>query len=138
MENLFKPDSMLKSLSLLLCLLFTADCFSQTTINGCEKFKIGKFAYRDSAGTICEIKRTHKIQTDFNPKTKLKIRYKIEWTSDCEYKLTQTWASSREKRKQNNSWLSYRIESITDNTYDYSCTCSDSRKIAGKVMKRED
>jgi hypothetical protein len=128
---------MTKCVCFIIGLLFMSACFSQTTVAGCEKFKTGKLAYRDSSGTICEIKRTNKIQTDYNPKTKLKIRYKIEWTSDCEYKLTQTWASSKKQRKLNNSWLSYRIESITDNTYDYSCTCNDSRKVAGKVMKRE-
>jgi len=128
---------MAKYLFILVLLLFTSNCFSQTTVTGCDQFKTGKFAYRDSSGTISEIKRTAKTQTEYNPKTKLTLKYKIEWLSNCSYKLTQTWASSKEKRKFNGSWLTYNITSVVDNTYEYKCTCNDNSKVSGVVMKRE-
>ena len=127
----------MKKLLFGLLLVISLPVFSQATGSDCGKFRTGRLAYRDSSGTICEIKRTGSTQTDYNPATKLTIKSKIEWISDCSYKLTQRWASSKDRRKSNGSSVTYRITNVTDNMYSFSCTCSDQSTISGTVVKRE-
>ena len=126
---------MKKKILFIIIVCLSKTCFSQNQAIDCSQFKTGKFSYRDSSGIIYEMKRMNKHQSEFNPQTKLMIKYKIEWIGDCEYKLTQLWASKKEARKLNNSWLVYRILSVNDNTYEYTCTCSDNSKISGVVVK---
>jgi hypothetical protein len=123
-------------LSLLLSLPVLA--FSQTKPSNCASFKKGKFAYRDSASnTIHEFKRTGGHQVEKNKQTGISTKYKIEWISDCEYKLTQLYATSKEARKKNGNWLVYTIVGTTESSYTYRCSCSNSTEIQGTVVKME-
>ena len=125
---------MLKFLPVLLFSFTSICCWSQ---EDCLRFRSGKFAFRDSAGVVHQIQRTKTHQTEFNPQTKLKVKFRIEWSGKCEYKLTQVWASTSEKRKMNRSWQTYQIISSTENTYEFSCSCSNDKKITGVVLKTD-
>jgi hypothetical protein len=110
--------------------------YSQTTPPDCSLFKTGDFAYRDSStNNVWEITRTKKKQVDKNNLTGVVIKQKISWVSDCEYKLTQFWTNKKELRKSNFKSRIYKITTINENIYNFSCDCSDGRKIQGMVVK---
>ena len=126
---------MLKFIFWLLSSLIAATLFSQNSIPDCSSFKKGNFFYKDSSGITWDLKRTNKYQTERNKQTGLLIKHKITWISNCEYKLTQIWSNNKERRKENRAWLVYKIISSTDNTYEYTCSCSNGKKISGVVVK---
>jgi hypothetical protein len=110
--------------------------YSQTKPIDCSLFKTGNFAYRDSStNCVWEILRTKKEQVEKNNLTGVVIKNKIRWVSDCEYKLTQIWTNKKEWRKGNFKSKIYKITSIADNMYNFSCDCSDGTKIQGIVVK---
>lgn len=109
---------------------------AQLSPTACTPFHTGQFSYRDSVtNAIVQVKRTKKHQTEKNEKTGLVTKHRISWLSDCVYKLTQTWTSSKEWRKRNNSWNTYTIISVNENTYTYSCNCKDGTIIGGTMVK---
>ncbi len=113
-----------------------ATSYSQESTPGCGFIKTGHFVYLDSASnTTWTIKRTSSHQTEENQKTGVIVKHRIKWISACEYKLTQTWANSKELRKANYSRGIYRITSISGNTYYYNCTCNDGKMAIGSVVK---
>lgn len=126
---------MQKFISCIISLAVTTLCFSQQQGVDCSKFKKGNFLYKDSSGITWDIKRTMKHQIERNKTNGTIIRHKINWVSDCEYKLTQIWSNDKNRRKLNRSWIIYRITVATDKTYEYSCTCKDGRNISGIVVK---
>lgn len=109
---------------------------SQSNPVNCSFFKTGDLAYRDSTtNSIWEIKRTQKTQIERNKQSGIVVKNKIQWLTDCEYKLTQVWTNSKKLKKRNNMWLIYRITSVNENTYTYTCNCNDGTKIEGVVVK---
>lgn len=118
-------------------LIFVAlSSYTQTIPNGCSLFKTGNFAYRDSSSNnFWEIIRTEKKQIEKNNQTGVIIKKKIRWLSDCEYQLTQIWTNKKEWRKDNFKSRIYKITSVTENIYSFSCDCSDSLSIHGTVVK---
>jgi hypothetical protein len=127
----------LKGVIAQLLILLSVTGYSQNTA-GCSSFKKGHFAYRDSAtNTIREFKRSGKRQVETDKRSGLSTYYRIDWINDCEYKLTQVYANTKEARKRNHSSLTYRIVSTTENSYSYQCTCSDKTEIHGRVVKMQ-
>lgn len=111
-------------------------CYSQTNSPGCSVFKTGTFAYRDSStNSIWEITRTKNKQLEKNNLTGVVTKHKISWLSDCEYKLTQVWTNKKEWRTGNFKSKIYKITSVYENMYNFSCNCNDTLKINGTVVK---
>jgi hypothetical protein len=126
---------MLKFIFWVLSSLIVTAIFSQNSTPDCSLFKMGDFVYKDSSGITWDLKRINKYQTERNEQTGLFIKHKIDWVSNCEYKLTQIWSNNKERRKQNRAWLVYKIISSTGYSYEYTCSCSDGKKISGVVVK---
>jgi hypothetical protein len=117
-------------------MLVCADGFSQVDSIACMKFKTGKFVYlNDSLETIVVI-RTEKKQEEKNEKTGEITKFKIRWTGNCEYELTQTWSNSKKKRKFNNSVSRIQVVKLYDEGYDYTCACKDgTNKLQGTIRR---
>jgi hypothetical protein len=119
-------------------LVISGKICAQTTPTSCSSFRKGIFAYRDTANNIIrEFKRTHKYQVETDKLTGLTTKYKIEWVTECQYKLTQVYANKKEAREKNYSWLLYTITPVTERSYNYHCRCSDKVEIKGIVVKME-
>jgi hypothetical protein len=106
--------------------LLTIFCFAQTGQTECGAFKTGKFMYRDSTGNIITVTRKNKTQIEVDAKNNITTKFKVKWTSDCEYQLAQVWSNSKAKRKQNKRVSRVVITKTngTDN-YEYDCGCTD-------------
>lgn len=75
----------MKTLLLFLTLLLTiCSCTKETN---CTDFKTGIFLYAEE-GFPQRIVRTETLQTETNPIDNITFKSSIEWTSDCEYILT--------------------------------------------------
>ncbi|MEO6611263.1 MAG: hypothetical protein ABIT05_03990 [Chitinophagaceae bacterium] len=124
----------------LLVLFISQTCIAGELSDTCHHFKTGKFSYRDSSGIITSITRTKKQQTEINSKTGLLTKSKISWVGECEYRLTQTWANSKEGRKNNRRQITINITRIAGNSYEYACSCNDKANttIQGVVVKLSD
>lgn len=114
--------------------------FAQQNPGDCNRFKTGKFSYKDSSGAIVNITRTKHRQTEKNTKTGLLTKLKINWPGECEYKLTQLWANSKKQRKNNRRTQTVRITKTDGNSYEYACNCNDPNqsKITGIVIRKND
>ena len=112
--------------------------YSQIDSPGCSLFKTGNFAYRDSGTSIIwEITRTKKKQVEKNNLTGVVIKQKIRWVSDCEYELTHIWTNKKDWRKGNFKSRIYKITSVNENIYNFSCDCNDTLQIHGTVVKMD-
>jgi hypothetical protein len=129
-------------------LAFTAVCFAsiamtccaQTSIVGCGDFKTGRFAYRDSSGHIIEVKRKGNRQQEYDKTEKITTKFKIKWTGECEYQLTQIWSDSKAKRKWNRHAYRITITRVNSNdSYEYGCACreQEGRGIVGTMVRLE-
>ena len=108
-------------------------CFSQTGQTGCSAFKTGKFMYYDSTKNIIMVTRKGKRQTEYDAKNDITTKFKLKWTGDCEYQLTQVWSNSKAQRKQNKKVSRVTITKTNGNeSYDYDCGCKDL-SIKGSV-----
>jgi hypothetical protein len=126
----------MKKLPLLaLAMLIYSISYAQNTRPDCKAFRTGNYLYTDTSTNTWELKRTKNHQTERNKRNGQVIKFKIQWLSDCEYQLTQTWTNIRSRRKWNRASFTYRIVSSTDNSYAYSCACKDSPSISGTVVR---
>lgn len=120
-------------------LLFTFSVkvgFAQVNETACKNFKTGIFAYKDSANTIWEIKRTKNLQIETNKQTGLQKKHKIKWLNECEYRLTQQWANKKEDRKYNQQQLTKKIIKTNSDSYEYACACTNGgEEFKGLVVK---
>ncbi len=126
---------MKKLLTLCLVLLISHDVQAQTD---CAAYHKGYFKYNDSAGNTILVHRKNKYQYEDNRKTKVRTQYAINWTSDCEYTLTQTLTNSKSLRKyKNSSGKTVILKSDGDNGYYYNCMCNDdTQKGKESFMKK--
>jgi hypothetical protein len=105
---------------------FAASATGQISQPACGSFKSGEFAYRDSSNNIIHVTRKGNRQQEEDTKNKIVSKFKIRWNSECEYELTQTWSSSKLKRKQNRSVTRVVITKTNGNdSYEYHCACKD-------------
>jgi len=123
----------------ILFILFTsflpACCFGQTEQKECASFKTGQFAYRDSANNIINVTRKGGKQHEEDKKTRTITKFRIKWTNDCEYELTQIWSNSKAKRKQNRAVTRIVITKANGNdSYEYTCACRDREEKANSGM----
>ncbi|MET4083725.1 hypothetical protein ABIB40_003697 [Pedobacter sp. UYP30] len=109
----------MKIISFLFFLSVTSFWSCQTKKSNCLKFKTGTFVYKEALLKNVVIERTKKIQKEYDSKTGLKINYKINWVSDCEYELTQIWSNKKEVLEKNGALIKVRITSTTNDSYDY-------------------
>ena len=118
----------------------TAYGFGQTEQKGCGAFNSGKFAYRDSANTIINVARKDGWQQENDTRNKIITRFKIKWTSECEYELTQLWSNSKAKRKENGAVTRVVITKANgDDSYEYNCGCKDREiKNSGTMVRLSD
>jgi hypothetical protein len=115
-------------------------CSAQTGNVGCGDFKTGRFAYRDSAGHIIEVTRMGNRQKEYDKTDKILTKFKIRWTAECEYRLTQVWSNSKAKRKWNRHVYSITITRVNSNdSYDYGCACHEQggRGLVGTMVRLE-
>lgn len=126
----------MKKLFLLALTIFIYhNSFAQNKQPDCKAFRTGNYLYTDTSTNTWELKRTKNHQTERNKRNGDLIKFKIQWLSDCEYRLTQTWTNIRERRKWNRANFTYRIVSSTDNSYSYSCACKEGSSIIGTVVR---
>lgn len=112
--------------------------FSQENQTKCMSYRTGTFAYRDSTNnTIRTFVRKKKTQVEKDPVSKKIIKYKIEWLSNCEYKLTQDWTNDKSRKKLNRSYLIYKVVPMTEKSFSYSCTCANNEIVTGVVVKMD-
>ena len=126
----------MRNVFLMLIISFlTNHCLAQ---NDCSNFKVGKFIYTDSAKNTISVTRKKNKQIEFDIKNKITTKLKIKWISDCEYQLTQTWSSSKAKRKQGPSPRTIVIiHTYENNRYEYTCKCTygDPNAFLGTMIK---
>jgi hypothetical protein len=137
----------MKKIFLLSLSAFAAICFASVTMTccaqmnnvGCGDFKAGKFAYRDSAGHIIEVTRKDNRQKEYDKTNKILTKFKIKWTGECGYQLTQVWSNSKVKRKSNGNVYSITITRVNGNdSYEYGCACPDQgRAVVGTMVRLE-
>lgn len=125
-------------ISLLLLLFLSAVAAkSQETQPDCNAFHKGVFLYTDTAGQTWELKRAGNRQVEKNLATGKRIKYRIRWNTECEYRLTQVWSDIRERRKWNRMHFSYQIVYTTAERYDYTCVCKGSPSLKGTVVRQK-
>ena len=113
-------------------------CSAQSVPAECTTFKSGKFAYRDSSNAFINVTRSGAKQQEEDKKRKIITKFKIKWTGECEYELTQIWSNSKAKRKQNRAVTRVVITKANGNdSYEYHCACGDREdKSSGGTMVR--
>ncbi len=112
---------------------FVFNCgYSQTD---CSAFKKGRFSYTDSAGVQYNVIRKKNIQEEVNTTLDIKVRLKIEWLSDCQYRIKQVWSNSKAKRKFNGTTTTITITKTFADGYEYECLCTGTPNIPGKMIK---
>jgi hypothetical protein len=117
----------MKKIVFILCFFLLAIfCFAQTGQVPCSAFKTGKFMYRDTLNTIIMVTRKNKKQKEYDAKNDIITKFKLKWTGDCEYQLTQLWSNNKVKRKQNRKVSRVVITKTNGNdSYEYNCGCAD-------------
>lgn len=92
--------------------------FSQS--NDCKCFRTGKYTYKEEPYELVQIKRTKKIQTEYNPKDNLTLKFKIEWIDSCEYVLTYLSVSESKYEYLIGTTIKTKIHRIiSENEYTY-------------------
>jgi hypothetical protein len=86
----------------------------------CSEFKTGKFTYKEKPFEGVIVTRTKKRQTEYDPKSGLKIMFKIRWTSDCHYDLIQLRSNNKEVNKYKGSIISVDITKTYGDKYEYT------------------
>ena len=112
----------LKNFLLTFCLFIAAATFGygQFGDSECKKFRTGTFSYKEEFVSVI-IERTKKKQKELEIISGLELHYKIKWTSDCEYKLIQTWSNNAELNKRKGMVLTVRITAVGADSYQYIC-----------------
>lgn len=106
--------------TLIALLLSTTFCFGQADKNDCSKFRTGKYTYKEEPYNNVIVKRTRNRQKEHQTTTGLKIKYKIEWTGHCEYKLIRLWSNDKEINEGKGSEIEVKITSVHNNEYRYT------------------
>ncbi len=95
-------------------------CLSQDKKMNCSEFRTGKFTYKEKPFTGVIVTRTKKRQTEYDPKSGLKIKFKIHWTGDCHYDLIQLRSNDKEVNKYKGSIISVDITKTYGDKYEYT------------------
>jgi hypothetical protein len=94
--------------------------------------------FTDSAGNTILIQRKNKFQYQYNRKIKVRTQFAINWTTDCEYTITQTLTNSNSLKKYKNTSSGYRItKGDGDNGYYYGCCCDDDVSKRKEVFMKK-
>lgn len=105
------------------CILFFSitSIFSQeeTVILDCEKFRSGKYTYQEASYKSVIVTRNTEEQVEHELISGLIVKYKIDWSSDCEYVLTQFWSNNTAVAKLNGSKIYVKIIQISGDKYKY-------------------
>ena len=110
---------MLKTFLTLLFLIVLKLSVGQSINSDCNSFKTGTFTYQSERYNSVIIKRTERKQTEFDPKDNIKIKYKIRWTSNCEYEIIQVWSNNQEVKRMNGSIIKVKMTNVYANSYEY-------------------
>lgn len=122
---------------LLLCLLLCPVAFAQADSIACLQYKKGYFSYTDSLGNIVLVHRLRKYQYEKNTVTKVNTQFRLNWTGNCSYQITQAITNSKTARKNKNSMTAVVIDKTDgDNGYTYSCGCKDGSNSKSGFMKK--
>lgn len=122
---------------LLLCFFFSYGAIAQADSTVCLNYQKGYFSYTDSAGNTVLVHRRKKYQYDKNTVTKVRTQFRLSWTGNCSYQITQAITNSKAARKYKNSSTTVVIAKTDgENGYNYSCECRDGTKINSGYMKK--
>ena len=111
---------------------------AQSDSVNCAFFKLGNFVYRNDSNEVVLIKRTARIQEEYNQTKDIKTRFKIKWVSACSYQIKQVWSNSKMQRKHYGNKTIISISAATKDQYEFTCTCKGNDDITayeGKVYK---
>jgi hypothetical protein len=108
---------------LTISLLISFNFFSQVRKVNCDKFKNGHFKYKEQLYQNVEIIRRKNKQIEYDHKTGLKVEYTIQWTSNCQYELTQISSNNPNVEKSNGVTITVQIASIEGESYKYLANC---------------
>ena len=93
----------------------------------CYKFKTGKFRVADPrVGGVTITERQGSYQTDTNDALKLKLRFTINWLSDCSYilKLDKVLRNENKVEVPSNLTINVNITATERNSYTQEITSS--------------
>lgn len=125
------------SIIMLLAFFFCHTAFAQADSAACLNYQKGYFSYTDSLGNIVLVHRQKKYQYDKNTVTKVRTQFRLSWTGNCSYQITQAITNSKAARKyKNSSTVVVIAKTDGDNGYTYTCECKDGTKINGGYMKK--
>lgn len=128
---------MQRFIMMMLCLFFCLGAFAQADSTACQNYKKGYFSYTDSVGNIVLVHRRNKYQYDKNTVTKVRTQFRLNWTGNCSYQITQAITNSKAARKFKNSSTIVIIDKTDgDNGYTYTCECKDGTNIKSGYMKK--
>ena len=122
---------------ILLGLFLCHATFAQADSTACLNYKKGYFSYMDSLGNTVLVHRRKKQQSDKNTVTKVRTQFRLSWTGNCTYQITQAITNSKAARKYKYSSTTVIIDKTDgDQGYTYSCGCEDGSKIKSGYMKK--
>ena len=87
---------------------------------GCENFITGDYTYKEEPYNKTKVHRTKKFQFEHNKLDGMKLKFKIEWVSPCEYNLTYVKINDKSFKDIIGKTLKVIIIEVIDpNTYKY-------------------
>jgi hypothetical protein len=107
---------------------------SDSECKKCDIYKKGEFRYVDTLYSDTKIIRRKGIQIEKNDN--LKMEFKIDWQSPCEYSLTYLNVSQKEAEYLLGETINIKIIGILENgDYVYYSNLNDQTKITGVIKK---
>ncbi|OUS01051.1 hypothetical protein A9Q86_09920 [Flavobacteriales bacterium 33_180_T64] len=104
----------------------------------CNKFKTGNFRYADFRVKETKIKRRKNKQIEKNGKRNkddpFKEKYKISWSSPCEYQLEFLTANSAEREKFIGESIKVKIIALIDNGYVFKAKLLDYHETINVIL----
>jgi hypothetical protein len=106
---------------------------TESEFSKCEKFKKGKFKYIDVRYLDTKIKRTKKKQVEIS--NDFKAKYKISWTSPCEYEMTYTKVREKENKYLLGKTIKVKIIGLLQDSYIYLADFMEKPTVIGEMKK---
>ena len=106
------------ALSLIICLFYTENIYSQKGELKCWRVKKGRFEMVGPQGGSIKIKRKSNVQIERYSRQRIRHRFTINWIDDCNYELTLK--KSRIKSLLNHTEIKLFVSVIEVSKYYYT------------------
>lgn len=102
----------------------------------CAYYKTGKFIlFEQKAGIHTRVERTATEQIETDLKTGKYIKFKVRWTSDCEYELLFLEGNSEQCNFFRNRKLTIKITDVYADGYKFEGKLDGSSNIISNILR---